>query len=101
MRNRRVLLALRAIDVSFRDAIRDAPSSGAEQVEWVDHAVDRARYLLDDLESTLRAHGTMDPEVELQLRVVREGVRRVDAATRSATDEADADRTADAGADRG
>ncbi len=77
MNKRRALLALRAIDVSYRSAIRHAPASGSQQQEWLGHARQRAEQLLNALEGQLLKED-VDPEVALQLRVVRDSIRRAD-----------------------
>jgi hypothetical protein len=79
----RALLALRTIDVSYRSAIRHAPTSGARHLEWLGAARQRAEHALNLLESQLHAVGQHDPEVVLQLRIVRENVRRSDDGARS------------------
>lgn len=77
MNKRRALLALRSIDVSYRSAIRHAPASGPRQQEWLGYARQRAEQLLNALEGQL-LQDALDPEIELQLRVVRDSIRRAD-----------------------
>lgn len=77
MNRHRILLAIRAIDVSYRSAIRHAPPAGSKRQEWLGHARQRAEQLLDGLESQL-PHVEVDAEVSAQLRVVRDNIRRSD-----------------------
>jgi hypothetical protein len=69
MNRHRILLAIRAIDVSYRSAIRHAPPAGPKRQEWLGHARQRAEQLLDGPESQL-PHDEVDAEVSAQLRVV-------------------------------
>jgi hypothetical protein len=78
MNKRRALLALRSIDVSYRSAIHHAPASGPRQQEWLGYARQRAEQLLNALEAQLLKED-VDAEVALQLRVVRDSIRRADA----------------------
>jgi hypothetical protein len=80
----RALLALRTIDVSYRSALRHAPTGGPRQHEWLGSARQRAEQALNLLESQLHSAGPHDPEVLLQFRIVRENVRRADDGARAA-----------------
>jgi hypothetical protein len=80
----RALLALRTIDVSYRSALRHAPTGGPHQHEWLGSARQRAEHALNLLESQLHSAGMQDPEVLLQFRIVRENVRRADDGARGA-----------------
>jgi hypothetical protein len=78
----RALLAIRTIDVTYRAALRHAPTEpGERQEDWLGSARQQAERLLNELESRLLVH-RMDPEVQLQLRIARENIRRTGGASR-------------------
>lgn len=83
MNQQRVLLALRTIDVSYRSAIRHAPADGDARYEWLSGARQRAERILNSLESQLLAEGPLPPQIRLELRIVRENVRRSNAASQT------------------
>ena len=86
MEPERLLLNIRTIDVSYRSALRHAPREGLEQQEWLGAARQRAEQMLNALESRVLRHGPLDPRAAMQLRVVRERIRRADQEARGVAD---------------